>query len=413
VLALSDCGEVTITATDQANASTEPQPDAAGKASLTDVLTITLGHATNDLYQSFLAPLLPVFIATMGLSKTQAGLLSLIRQLPSLLQPAMGHLADRLGLRGVLIVAPALTGAMVSLAAFAPNYRLLALLLFAGGVSSVAFHSVAPATAGELAESGSMGRAMGLWILGGELGFTVGPLLIAGVVDRFGLRATPWLMVLGILASALLYSRVKKLPHRSSSQAHSLPWRDALGQLRPAMVPLIGLAVTRAFALSGIASYLPTYLSESGASLLVSGASLTLYQSAASVGVVAGGWVSDRLDRRLVMLASSLGMPLLLTAFLLLKGAGQVLALVLMGLVAVAYDPVALAVVQETATQNRALATSLYLALTFLIRSIATVAVGAIADQIGLRGAYVISAVILLFGTPFLFLLPLGRHPPT
>jgi FSR family fosmidomycin resistance protein-like MFS transporter len=375
-----------------------------------DLLTITLGHAANDLYQPFLAALLPVFIASMGLSKTEAGFLSLIRQLPSLAQPAVGHLADRLSLRSVLVAAPALTAATLSLAGVAPNYRVLALFLLAGGVSSTAFHSVAPAVAGELAGSRNIGRGMGLWVFGGELGFTVGPLLIASVVDRFGVRATPWLMLFGILASVILFFRVRRLPRSSAQQSESLPWRDALIQLRPVMLPLLGLSVTRAFALSAIGDYLPTFLREGGASLLMAGASLTLYQGAAAVGVVVGGSLSDRVDRRLLLLASNAATPLLLAAFLVLDGFGQLLALMLAGFVVVAHDPVALAVLQETATQNRALATSLYLALMFLIRSIATVAVGAIADQASLQSAYAFSAVIFLLGTPFLFLLPLKRR---
>lgn len=251
---------------------------------------------------------------------------------------------------------------------------------------------------------------MGLWVLGGELGFTLGPLLIAGVVERFGVQATPWLMVFGILASVLLLFRVRSLPHRSSQQTESLPWRDALVQLRPVMSPLVGLNVTRAFALSAINGYLPTLLSEGGASLLAAGASLTLYQGAASVGVVVGGSLSDRLDRRIVMMASNAIPPLLIAAFLVLGGVGQLLALILVGFLSVMCDPVALAVVQETTSQNRALATSLYLALMFVIRAVATVAVGAMADLAGLRSAFAVSAIIFLLGTPLVFLLPRGRR---
>ncbi len=404
-------GEDTIaTADGQPDTSNEPQPAVAAQATLSDLLTITLGHAANDLYQSFLAPLLPIFIASMGLSKTQAGFLTLIRQLPSLLQPAMGHFADRLKLRGVLVIAPAVTAAMVSLAAVAPRYSVLALFLLAGGISSAAFHSVAPAIAGELAGSRNIGRGMGLWILGGELGFSLGPLLIAGVVERFGIQATPWLMLFGILASVMLFFRVQRLPASPAQQTEGLPWRDALAQLRPVLGPLLGLAVTRTFAISAIVGYLPTLLRETGASLLFAGASLTLYQGAASVGVVVGGSLSDRVDRRLVMLGSIVATPLLLLAFLVLEGVGQLLALVLTGFVAVTYDPVALALIQETATRNRALATSSYLALIFLIQSIATVAVGAMADQAGLRCAFAASAVIYLLGVPLLFALPLGRQ---
>jgi FSR family fosmidomycin resistance protein-like MFS transporter len=373
---------------------------------LGSVLTITLGHAANDIYSSFLPPLLPLFIANLALSKTQAGLLTLIKQSPSLVQPAIGHLADRFNLRILIVLAPAVTAVTMSLLGIAPSYAVLALLLVIGGASSVAFHAVAPAMAGELAGSNNMGRDMGLWILGGELGFTVGPLLVVSVVDRFGLQTTPWLMVIGMLGSLLLFFRVRDIPHKPVQSAQSLPWRQALRQMRHILLPLLGVVVTRAFALSALNSYLPTFLSETGASFWLAGASLTVYQAAGSGGVLVGGALSDRLGRRVVMLGSTLLTPLLLLVFLKLNGASQLLALVASGFVVASFDPVALALVQESSTQNRALASSVYLSLMFLIRSVATVAVGVLADQSGLYWAFAASAVIVLLGTPLLFLLP-------
>lgn len=261
----------------------------AQKFQLSDVLTITLGHAANDIYQSFLSPLLPLFIANFGLSKTQAGLLSLIKQTPSILQPAIGHLADRFNLRSVVILAPTVSAVVMSLLGLAPSYAALALLLVMGSISSVAFHAVAPAIAGELAGSKNMGRGMGLWILGGELGFTLGPLLIVSLVDRLGLKATPWLMVIGVLGSLLLLFRFRDIPNRPVQSAQSLPWRQALSQMRHMLLLLLGLVVARSVALSAVNSYLPTFLSERGTRFWLAGASLTVYQAAASGGVVIGG----------------------------------------------------------------------------------------------------------------------------
>jgi FSR family fosmidomycin resistance protein-like MFS transporter len=372
----------------------------------TSVLTITVGHAANDTYASFLAPLLPLFITNFGLSKTQAGLLALIRQTPSLLQPAIGHLADRFNLRSVVILAPALTALMTSLLGLAPSYTAVALLLVAGGTSSVAFHAVAPAMAGELAGSKHVGRVMGLWIFGGQVGFTLGPLLLVTVVDRLGPKGTPWLVIIGVLGSLLLLLRLKDVRHGAVQSAHSLPWRQALSEMRHVMLPLLALVVARSFAMSALGDYLPTFLSEAGASFWLAGASLTVYQAAASGGVLVGGSLSDRLGRRAVMLVSTLLTPLLLFLFLTREGGAQLVTLLAIGFVVMTFDPVAMAVVQEGSVQNRALASSVYLAVAFLIRSAATVAVGALADWFGLYRAFQASAIIFLVGTPLLLLLP-------
>ena len=376
---------------------------------LGSILTITLGHATNDIYISFLPALLPLFIANLGLSHTRAGLLSLLRQTPSLLQPALGHLADRFNLRRLVILAPTITAVMTSLLGLAPSYTVLALLLVVAGISSMAFHAVVPAMAGELSGASNIGRGMGLWIFGGELGFTLGPVLIVSVVDKFGLRATPWLVGIGMLGSLLLFFRLGDTRQRATQSAQSLPWRQALKQMRHILLPLLGLVVTRSFAMSAMASYLPTYLSEAGASFWIAGASLTVYQGAAACGVLVGGSLSDRVGRRAVMLGSMLLTPLFLFAFLALDGAAQLLTLLAIGFVVVTYDPVAMAAIQESSAQNRALASSVYLSLAFLIRSLAVVAVGALGDWMGLQWAFTISTCIFLLGAPLVFLLPASR----
>jgi len=90
------------------------------------VLTISAGHAVHDTYTAFLPSLLPVFIANLSLSMTEAGLLTVFMQGPSLLQPFIGHLADRVSLRTFVILAPAVTAAMMSLLGVAPDYAVLA-----------------------------------------------------------------------------------------------------------------------------------------------------------------------------------------------------------------------------------------------------------------------------------------------
>ena len=73
------------------------------------------------------------------------GSLTIFTQLPSLLNPFIGYLADRISLRYFVILAPGVTATMMTMIGFAPNYFTLALLLLAVGVSIAAFHAPAPA----------------------------------------------------------------------------------------------------------------------------------------------------------------------------------------------------------------------------------------------------------------------------
>src|SRR4030066_2143358 len=109
------------------------------------VLTIISGHFIHDTYSAFLAPLLPNLIEKLSLTYTQAGSLSAIAQLPSLLNPIIGYLDDKINLRILVILAPAVTATTMSCLGIAPSYISLMILLFITGLSTAAFHAPSPA----------------------------------------------------------------------------------------------------------------------------------------------------------------------------------------------------------------------------------------------------------------------------
>ena len=68
-----------------------------------NVLTISFGHLMHDTYTAFLAPLLPLLISKLGLSLSMAGLLDVIRKIPSLFNPFIGLLADKICVKYIVI----------------------------------------------------------------------------------------------------------------------------------------------------------------------------------------------------------------------------------------------------------------------------------------------------------------------
>jgi FSR family fosmidomycin resistance protein-like MFS transporter len=369
------------------------------------VLTISAAHGVHDTYTAFLPSLLPVFIANFALSKTKAGLLSVFMQTPSLLQPVIGHLADRASLRYLVILAPAVTAAMMSLLGVAPDYAVLALFLMVAGLSSACLHAVGPVMAGRLSGT-HLGRGMGFWMVGGELGRTLGPILIVTALEVLSPSGTPWLMIAGLSMSVVLFVLLRDVPGPSSTAPEGLPWRRALRGMRPLLAPLIGIIVVRSFMVSALTTYLPTFLSEEGAGLFFAGASLSILEGAGVVGALLGGSLSDRLGRRVVLFASLLITPLLMFAFLAVDGWLYIPVLLMLGLTALSVGPVIMALVQENSPENRALANGVYMALSFLLRSGVIVVLGGIGDLLNLRAAFIISAVAPLLGLPLILMLP-------
>jgi FSR family fosmidomycin resistance protein-like MFS transporter len=370
-----------------------------------DVLTFSFAHGVHDTYSSFLAPMLPSLIANLSISMTEAGLLDFAKTVPSLLQPFIGHLGDRVNLRYLVILAPAITGTMMSLLGIAPNYAVLIMLSLAAGLGSAALHAVAPAMAGRAAGA-KLGWGMGVWMVGGSFGFALGPVIIVTVITYFGLEATPWLMLGGWMSSALLFVRLRDASTMSPVSQHRGSLREGFRALRPLMGPLTAIIATTGLFISARMTFLPTYLTQEGESLWFAGVALTLQTGVGWIGALMGGAISDRMGRRVVIFTAMSSAALLMFVFLNTAGWMRLPILMLMGVSLPATRAVLMALVQENCPNNRAMANGMFLALSFMLESGSAVVMGALADVMGLRTAFLLSAAILLLGSPLVRLLP-------
>ncbi|MGQ9794082.1 MAG: MFS transporter [Anaerolineae bacterium] len=376
------------------------------------VFTLAAAHAFHDLYTAFLPALLPALIAKFALPTTQAGMLALFLQWPSLLQPFIGHLADRVNLRYLVIMAPAITATLMSWLGWTPEYALVALMLLIVGFSSASFHAVSPVLAGRLSGR-QLGRGMGFWMVGGELGYTIGPIVVVTVVRFLGLGGVAWLMWVGVLASVVLFIRLRDLPERSIEVASPLPWRAALRALSATMKPLAGIVILRAFVVAALVTYLPTFMTREGSNLWLAGISLTVFQ----VGSIAGAWLggpsSDRWGRRTVLWISLTVVAMLMALFLITSQGVRLGVLLLLGVGVSGTFPVLLALAQEALPSNRALANGIYMAITFATESIAVISIGIVGDWVGLRAAYIGCTVAPLLCLPLVAQLPTEQRHRT
>lgn len=383
----------------------EPAQTKEEEFQTSSVLTIISGHAIHDGYQAFLSPLLPVLIKNLSLSITQAGFLSSLMQIPSLIQPFVGYLADRRDLRWIVILAPAVTGVAMSLIGIAPAFSLLAMLLLAAGISSALYHSVAPVMTGALSGN-KLGRGMSYWMVGGELGRTLGPVIIVSAIKYVPASSLPLVMIAGLLTSSILYLRLRDTDYKPANQGQKVDLAAVLRRMTPLLTPLLVILIARSFVSTGLTTYLPLFLTEAGASLWFAGASLSIMEAAGVVGAMLGGEISDRLGRRKVMVVSIFTTSILLFLFTLAEGWVRLLILPLLGFASLAINPVIMALVQENFPENRALANGFYMLINFGVNAVAVVLVGVLGDRIGLHNAYYTSAGILMLGLLAIPLLP-------
>ncbi|MFQ5613298.1 MAG: MFS transporter [Anaerolineae bacterium] len=374
------------------------------------VLTIVGGHFVHDSFSAFVPPLLPLLIEKLSLSLTAAGLLTVFIQLPSLFQPFIGYLADRVSVRYFIIFAPAVTAALMSVLGSAPNYTVLVVLLLLAGVSVAAFHAPAPAMIGRVSGR-QIGKGMSFFMFGGEMGRFAGPLLITAAVSAWALEGTYPVMVFGLVASFVLYWRLKDVPARSD-QAQLIALPHLWGTMKGVLLPLSSIVLARAFLLVTLSTYLPTFMTGEGATLWLANSSLAILELAGAVGALAGGTLSDRWGRAWVLMIALIASPLFVLIFLATSGWWLLPLLIFMGLTALSTTPVLMAIVQEQFPENRALANGTFLAMMFAIRSVVTLVVGAVGDLFGLRLAFVVSAIVALSSVPLLRYLPQPNTPP-
>jgi MFS transporter, FSR family, fosmidomycin resistance protein len=370
------------------------------------VLAPAGGHFIHDIYTSFLPPFIPLIVERFGVSIMLAGALVFCYRIPSVLNPIIGLICDRVELKLLFILAPTLSAAGMCLLGLAPSYPYLVGILLAVGTSTAFYHALGPVLIAQSAGR-RVGQGMGFWTMGGELARTLGPLAAVGIVAWRGFDGAYPFMVVGALASVLLY-RLFGSARTTASRKSGGSLKETWQVLRPLFVPLAGVILFRNFAAQALMVYLPAYAVSKGQSLWFGGFSLTAFELAGVAGTFLGGYLSDRLGRRSVLLASTVVSALLLLVFIRLPVTVWALfpALLALGLAVFASMPVMMALVQDHARGLRGTANGLYMGLQFGGGAVVIFLVGAMADRLGFQTAFLVSGLVGLVGAPLALFLP-------
>ncbi len=378
------------------------------------VTAISLAHLSHDVFGAFLAPLLPLLIAKLGLSLAAVGLLDVARKAPQLANPAVGWVADRLCLKWFVILAPAVTATSMSLLGLAPSFPVVFGLLLISGFSASAFHVPGPVLIKHYSGASS-GRGMSFYMFGGEMARTLGPLLITAAVSWWGLEGSWRVLPIGLAVSLLMFFRLRGLQpiQRPQRSAQPGPQKERLAGLGRLFVGLAGFLVFRMALKASLTLFLPTYLTGEGRTLWAAGIALSVLQFSGAVGVMGAGWVADRFGHRRTLLIITALTPPLAVALTHWQGVLTIPLLVITGVLIFASSPILLAVVQDTGSRRPAFLNSLFMTLNTVTAGLAALAVGALGDAMGLEATFKLTAWVSVLAVPFVLLLPGRKDRPS
>ena len=348
------------------------------------VVVMASTHFLVDGYGNVLTPLLPLLITNLNLSLAGAGTLQMCFQLAnSVAQLGFGHIADRSNPRILLIGGPLLAVAMLPLIGLAPTAWMLAAVLILGGLGGAAFHPPAAALVHKYAGQ-HRGFAMSFHITSGTLGQAMAPLLFAPFVQRFGLRATPWLILpgLAVLGGVLL----RRVPH--VERLHESTAGGGLRSLRKYARPLSLLyviVVLRTLTAVSFSTFVPVMLTRRGMSIAQAGTAASIYLCAVGAGGFFGGPIADRFGARRVIILSLISAVPFLALAPLFSGWWVVAMIAAGGFLLQSTLPVNVTFAQTIAPISAATVSSLMMGFAWGMGGLAAPLVGMTADRIGIE----------------------------
>ena len=370
-----------------------------------NVVSLSATHLLHDTFSSFFAPLLPLLSEKLGFTYAMAGVLATVQKLPSLLNPLIGLIADRMVIRSAIIMAPVVTLITMGLMGLASSVALLGVLLFTCGISAAVLHVAAPVLMRQVSGN-QIGRGMSYFMFGGEISRTIGPLLITAAVSWWGLEGTWRLIPFGLVASLLLFfslrtidkSHLKRFQKKSKTHLS-----QSVREIAPFFVLVAPILLFRGFSKTALTLFLPTYMVADGASIKTAALALALLELTGAIGALAAGSLSDKLGRKTVLLTIMVLTPLLMFLFTLATGPLQWILLGAMGFTFFASTPVFMAMIHDLNSDRPAFANGIFMTVSFAASSIVALLVGVFADRYGFVITYQITAALSLCAIPLTF----------
>ncbi len=403
----------------------------AGTMSAGLLAAVCLGHFLNDGIGSIIPAALPILRDAHGLTFAEVGLITLVVQITSsLLQPLVGFATDKRPTRFALSIGMCFTFAGLILLGTAASLTTILLSVALIGCGSAVFHPESARIA-QHASGGRKGFAQAVFQVGGNAGMAIGPLAAAFVVVPYGQPSIAWFAPAAALAACLfiwvgrrgfaycisgMKDKAKGKTKAKPNAGKASPFGGKVLSGRALAVffaILLLLMFSKQVYISTLQNFFTFYLIDAfGLSVEASQYALFGFLLMSALGTLAGGPLTDRFGRRVVILWSILGAA---PFALLLPWAGLTgvisLALIVSFIMSSAFTAI-LVWALDAAPERIGMVSGLFFGLSFGMGGLATAVFGWASDLYGLHAMFIGASVLPLMGLAAFALPSDGRKRP-
>lgn len=368
--------------------------------------TLVTAHVSNDIYPHLYPGLLPIILMPqLGFSIAAAGLISTVIALTTqLMQPVMGLWADRLGGRA-FVVGGLLVGSIIVpiTLGWAPTYLLLLLGLLLGGIGNAAFHPHAAALMSEMTGK-YKGSGMSLFMLGGNFGRLLAPLLASSALYFGGRHGLLVLAIPGLIMAVVMFFSMNPPPapkHREE-KIFTVDFFKSIKQ-RGGLL-LLSIVGLRFMTVMSIVTLVPIMWAQAGIEYGIYNLLLTVVFAAGMIGNLLGGTLSDFMGRKPIIIASAILSALALILFINSSSviAGFVL-IALLGASLYSSDPVIMVFSHQLFPENKGMASGITAGLGGMVGSLGVALTGFISDIYSPAIGLYVAAFAMLMVIPFAY----------
>ncbi|MFA7198384.1 MAG: MFS transporter [Methanoculleus sp.] len=365
---------------------------------------LSAAHLVTDLYSPVLPAILPLLIADQGYSFFLAGLIVTVYNLTSsMVQPLVGWVFDTRGFAFHISTTVLISATFISIVGLLDSYALVLASVAVAALGHAFFHPSALGTVSRLTRDASRGRITSYFVIGGNLGYAIGPICAGVAVGLMGLQGLVILIIPGIVMAVVL-RRILPAPDRAAVPA--APVRTGRPAYR-AITLLIVASGLRAWAIFGSVAYLPTFLTLRGTDLVTANLLVSAMLIAGVVGQLVGGILSDRYGRKEYTLVGLVAAVPPFFVFLTSSGIVSIIALMVFGFILWSTFAVTVAMAHEIAPGNVGLVSGLMLGLAVGVGGMGVAVTGWIADlTASLPLGLMTIPVAIVLAVPFFLAVP-------